>query len=122
MRNGGHIKRCSVCRQLGHKRNICPSLLIQGCEERPTAPTQQSQPQVGPTSTATPTPTPAPTPAPTPTSTPAPSLAPTPAPTPALTLARTPALTPAPTPALTLAPSYGIRKMRPKMQIRRPCP
>jgi len=26
MRNGGHRKRCSVCRQFGHKRNTCPSL------------------------------------------------------------------------------------------------
>jgi len=74
MRPGGHRKRCSVCRALGHKRNNCLVLLVHGCEERPTEaatpqpnqPTQSepppSQPHATPTPLAAPTPLVAPTP------------------------------------------------------------
>jgi len=64
MRPGGHKKRCSVCRALGHKRNNCPALPVHDCEERPTeaAAPQPSQPPTAPTPPATPTPPAAPTP------------------------------------------------------------
>jgi len=101
MRSGGHRKRCSVCRVLGHNKNNCPTLPVHGCEERPTEvatpqPTQPtpnqpplSQPPVVPTPPATPTPLAAPPP-------------------------------PNTTVQQPNQPSYGIRKMRPKMKIRRP--
>ena len=87
MRPSAHRKRCSVCRALGHKRNNCPALHKQGCEERPIEaaapqPTQQTP------------------------SEPAPSQPP-----------------PSTTVQQLNQPCYGIRKMRSKMQIRRPpCP
>ncbi|XP_027934309.1 uncharacterized protein LOC114189806 [Vigna unguiculata] len=68
IRLGGHRKRCSVCRALGHKRNNYPALPVHGCEERPTEavapqPTQPtpsepppSQPSAAPTPPATTTP------------------------------------------------------------------
>jgi len=128
MRPGGHRKRCSVCRALGHKRNNCPALLVHGCEERPTEatapqptqPTQSepppSQPPTTPTPLATPTPAAALTP---PVATPTPPIV---APHPTVAAPNPPAPGPPPNTAVQQPsqPTYGIRKMRPKMQIRRP--
>ena len=55
---GGHRKKCSICRQIGHNRNNCPDKLVdeqtatpvetaldaQTAENAPTAETQTTQP------------------------------------------------------------------------------
>jgi len=118
MRPGGHRKRCSICRALGHKRNNYPTLLVHGCEERPievatpqpTQPTPSEPPPSQPPAPPTPPTTPTPFAAATPPTAATPSATPTP-----------PAAGPPPNTAEQepSQPTYGIRKMRPKMQIRR---
>ena len=49
---GGHRKKCSICRQIGHNRNNCPDKPVdeqtapdvQTAENAPTAETQTTQP------------------------------------------------------------------------------
>jgi len=120
IRPGGHKKKFSVCRALGHKRNNCPTLPKQGREERPTEaatlqPTQPT-PSQPPTSAA-------PTPPTTPIAPPQPSQPSSTTPTPpVITTAPVPITAPPPIAAVPQPnqSSYGIRKMRPKMQRRRP--